>query len=303
MKPAALSSTSFWANPRRLEYFLPTVTLLSLASCVLWAYWPTLMELVGTWEKEPDYSHGYLVLPASLILLWNRRSTRPARLDGPDWRGAILLIIAGIMRFVSAKYFVSSVDAWSLPVAICGLITLFCGTAWLRWSWSAIAFLAFMVPLPWRVEYFLSSPLQNLATSMSCWGLQSIGYPAVQQGNTILLGEIQLEVEQACSGLRMLLSVTALAIGYLILRPFPWWQKSLVLTSIVPIALISNAVRIVTTGVLFKMASNETAQKFSHDFAGWLVIPIATALLFLVVAYIQALVVEYETAPLVKRPD
>lgn len=273
------------------------------SACVLWAYWPTLVELRHSWDVEADYSHGYLVLPASLFLLWNRRGTRPSGWTAPHWGGLFMLTLAGVMRFLAAKYYVSAVDAWSMPVALCGVLWFICGTAWLRWSWSAIAFLAFMAPLPWRVESFLSSPLQHLSTTMSCWGLQTLGFSAVQRGHTIIIGEIQLEVEQACSGLRMLLSVTALAIGYLILKPSPWWQRSLILSAIVPIALVSNSIRIITTGVLYKVVSGESARRFSHDFAGWMVIPIATALLFAFVTYLQALVVEYEDAPLIRRSN
>ncbi len=279
------------------------VALISALVGIAWAYWPTLVDLAGIWDREPDYSHGYLVVPAALFLLWNRRADRPKNFDGSRWGGAVLLLIAGAMRYIAAKYFVSAVDGWSIPVTIAGIVWLLCGAAWIRWSWSAIAFLIFMVPLPWRAESLLSSPLQHVATMLSSWGLQSLGFPAVQQGNTILLGEFHLEVEQACSGLRMLLSVTALACGYLILKPLPWWQRSLLLVAIGPIALISNAVRIITTGVLYQSVSSESARTFSHDLAGWVVIPIATALLFCVVTYTHALVVEYEQAPLVRRPQ
>lgn len=278
------------------------VTAISAMVGIVWAYWPTLLELAGTWDREPDYSHGYLVFPAALFLLWNRWADRPKNFDGSRWGGAVLLLISAVMRYIAAKYFISAVDGWSIPVTISGLVWLLCGGAWIRWSWPAIAFLFFMVPLPWRAESLLSSPLQHVATMMSSWGLQAFGFPAVQQGNTILLGEFHLEVEQACSGLRMLLSVTALTCGYLILKPLPWWQRSLLLVAIAPIALISNAIRIITTGILYQSVSSESARTFSHDLAGWVVIPIATALLFCVVAYTHALVVEYEQAPLVRRP-
>lgn len=277
--------------------------LFAASAGLFWAYWPTLAELARTWDREPDYSHGFLVFPASILLLWSHRTSRPTEFSGPAWAGIGLIAVAAIMRFLAAKYFISAIDAWSIPVVICGLIWLICGKDWIQWSWPAISFLVFMVPLPWRVESLLSSPLQHVATTMSAWGLQALGFPAVQQGNIILLGDISLEVEKACSGLRMLLSVTALAFGYLILRTSPWWQRSLILIAIIPIALVSNAVRIITTGVLFKMVSSESAQKFSHDFAGWIVIPVATTLLYIVVCYIQALVIEYEVAPLVRRRD
>ena len=99
------------------------------------------------------------------------------------------------------------------------------------WSLPSIAFLWFMVPLPFRVERWLSLPLQGAATKLSCWILQALGQPALAEGHVILLGDNRLEVEQACSGLRIFVGIVALAFAYAILMRRQWWEKALLLLS------------------------------------------------------------------------
>jgi exosortase len=143
-----------------------------------------------------------------------------------------------------------------------------------------------MVRLPYRIELGLSLPLQTIATNLSCWGLQLLGQPALPEGHTIILGEHTLEVEQACSGLRIFIGIAALAFAYVVLMRRPWWEKALLLLSTIPIALIANASRVVVTGLLFQYAESETAKKFSHDAAGWVMIPFAAALFAVVLWYL-----------------
>lgn len=297
---ATIASIISPAPLSRAERVLVSAVTGVCAAMLVWAYWPTLQEMRATWESEPDYSHGYLVVPAALFFLWERRGSRPASLSGPAWGGILLLLTAGLLRYASAKFFVAALDGWSLPLAIGGLVWLLAGRAWLTWSWPCIAFLVFMVPLPWRVESYLSLPLQRIATIISCWTLQSCGLPAVQSANTILIGPIHLEVEQACSGLRMIIGVAALTFGYLILLRMEWWQRVLMLVGIIPLALAANCVRIVTTGLLYQWADGESAQRFSHDFAGWLVIPLAAVMLWGYVLYLRKLVISYERLVMVK---
>jgi exosortase len=140
----------------------------------------------------------------------------------------------------------------------------------------------------------LSLPLQRVATKISCWVLQTLGQPALAEGNMILLGETQLEVGQACSGLRIFVGIFALAFAYVIIVRRPWWEKALLFASIIPIALIANSARIVTTGLLWQYTSGEIATKFSHDVAGWVMIPLAAGLFALVLWYLGKAVREVE---------
>ena len=137
-------------------------------------------------------------------------------------------------------------------------------------------------------------PLQRIATKVSSFGLQTLGQPAVSEGNTILLGEHKLEVEQACSGLRLFFSVMALAYAYMVLVRRTWWEKAILVLSIIPIAVLANAARIIATGLLYQWASSDAAKHFSHDFAGWAMIPLAAALFWAVLWYLSNLFPEQQ---------
>jgi exosortase len=260
----------------------------------IYAYWPTLVDMVHAWEREPDYSHGYLVLPAALFFLWTRRASRPAA-GAPGWVTGISLVAASLLiRLFAAVYYLESIDGWSMLLWLAGVVALLFGHAVLRWALPSIAFLVFMVPLPFRIEGMLSLPLQRIATKASCWTLQLFGQPAISEGNTIIIGDHRLEVEQACSGLRLFVSILALAFAYLILVKRTWWEKALLLASVVPIAIVANSARIVVTGLLYEYASTDSAKKFSHDFAGWAMIPLAAALFGFVLWYLSKLFREQE---------
>jgi exosortase len=156
------------------------------------------------------------------------------------------------------------------------------------------------------MEGMLSLPLQKVATKISCWGLQLLGQPAIAEGNTILLGDQHLEVAQACSGLRLFVSILALAFAYLMLVRRTWWEKLLLLASVIPIAIIANSTRIIVTGLLYQFVSSETAKHFSHDFAGWAMIPLAALFFWLVLWYLGKLFheqLQMDIGSLVRRSD
>jgi exosortase len=258
---------------------LAGLLLLAFAS---WCYWPTLMELVRTWDSSPDYSHGYLVIPLAAWFLWLRRDRLPRYMLGPSWWGFSLIALATGMRLIAARFYIPELDNCSLPIWAAGVCWLFGGWRFLRWASPAIAFLFFMVPLPASVETLLNRPLQSLATSMSTWNLQSLGQPAIAEGTTILLGDNVLEVERACSGLRMFYGILALAVGTIIVTRARWSVALCLLASVAPVAIVANVVRITTTGLLYEYASGEAARKFSHDLAGILMIVLAIAFFMLV---------------------
>ena len=265
-----------------------------IGSLFTWAYWPTLVELAGKWDRLPDYSHGYLVAPLAVFFLWVRRARFPTKPGAARWLGVLLIVGSVGVRYVGAKYYLGGVDGWSMMVWVAGVVLLFGGHRVLVWAAPSIAFLAFMVPLPYGAERMFSLPLQKAATLISCWTLQFLGQPAIAQGNTIILGEHHLEVAEACCGLRIFMGILALAFAYLVIVRCPWWQKLILALSTVPIALVANATRIVVTGLLYQLVSSDAAQHFSHDVAGWVMIPFAALLFALVLWYLHNTVQEVE---------
>lgn len=266
-----------------------------LVGAFCWAYWPTLLSLEETWNSEPDYSHGFLVAPIALYFLWVRRDRFPASLTGGVGIGLLLIGFSVALRVVASLFYIDSLDGWSIPIWIAGACWLLGGWPLLRWSLPSVAFLWFMVPLPYRAEHLLSLPLQRVATKASCWLLQSLGQPALAEGNTILMGELHLEVEEACSGLRMFLAFFALCTAYVVIANRPRWQKGLVFASVVPIAITSNVLRVTGTGLLYRYIGGDAARTFTHDAAGWAMMPLAAAMLALLLWYLNRLFIEVRT--------
>ncbi|PHR95879.1 MAG: exosortase [Blastopirellula sp.] len=285
-------------EPDSISKFYIFAVALALSCLFFWAYLPTLIELVEAWEREPDYSHGYLIPPLALAFLWFRRDRFP---EGPltlgvsDFVfGGSLILFSILVRYFAAIYFLGSVDAWSILPWLAGAVWMLGGRKILYFALPSISFLFFMIPLPFRAESMLSLPLQGIAARLSAIGLQCLGQPAIREGNLIFLGENILSVEEACSGLRIFVAIIALAFAYVILTKRSWWEKLILIASVGPIALAANSLRIIATGLLYQYASGEAAHKFSHDLAGFIMIPLAAAMFGMVLWYLGKLFMEVQ---------
>src|SRR5262249_3083025 len=155
-----------------------------------------------------------------------------------------LLLIGVLMRFASAYMYFEWLDAVSLLPTLAGICVLLGGRAALGWAWPAIGFLLFMVPLPYRMETALRLPLQRLATIARRYVLQTLGLPALAEGNVILLGNGRIGVAQACSGLSMMLIFFALSTALVVVVHRPRLDKAIIVLSSLPIALLVNVIRI-----------------------------------------------------------
>jgi exosortase len=259
-----------------------------------WAYWPTLVKLVSAWNREPDYSHGFLVLPAAILFLWIRSDRFPGWPGKLAWSALILIAASIVVRMLGARYYVDALDGWSLIIWLAGVVWFFGGGRVLRWSLPSIAFLWFMVPLPFGLEHYLKWPLQRISTEISAWCLQFLGQPAFATGNVIDLDGQPLLVAEACSGLRIFMGIAAVAFACLILFQRSWWEKLLIVLAILPISLVANSTRVVITGLLYQLVSSDAGQAFSHNVAGYVMILYALALFLLVLWYLGKLFQEVE---------
>ncbi len=168
----------------------------------------------------------------------------------------------------------------ALLPCLAGLALLIGGRSALKWSWPAILFLVFMLPLPFQVESMLSHPLQRIATRVSTYALQTVGFIAIAEGNTIRMGTVRLNVVEACSGLSMMVIFFALSTAVAIVIRRPMYERVLVFLSAIPIALVANIARITVTGILYKLVQASIAQFVFHDVAGWLMMPLALAMMW-----------------------
>src|SRR4051812_39067750 len=152
-------------QPRRCSGTAPLLTLGAVAGLLVWAYWPALTALAGKWSTDPQYSHGFLVIPFALFLLWTWRHELPAPLPVPSAWGVALLALGAVLRLAGARFYFEWFEYVSLLPSLAGLVLLLGGWPLLRWAWPALAFLLFMFPLPYRLEHALTGTLQRTAAS------------------------------------------------------------------------------------------------------------------------------------------
>lgn len=265
---------------------------LSFADC--------LAALAQRWWNEADYSHGFFVPLFSGYLLWHRRGMLTAAKSGGRWLGVLLLFLSAGIRLAAAYFSFPLLDPFALLPCLAGVALLAGGWQALRWSWPAIAFLVFMIPLPGFVAGQFGGPLQRLATDSSTYLLQTCGVPATATGNVIWLSNGRIGVVEACNGLRMLITFFAITVGAALLMKNSIWEKLIVVISALAIGLLANVVRITATGMAFEWGSQELADKLFHDFAGWLMMPLATVVLFLELHLLSRLLIAPLQGPVIQ---
>lgn len=214
------------------------------------------------------------------------------------WIGVGIVAACLGLRVWSAYYDYNNPERLSFIGALLGICLIIGGKSMLRWAGPALAFLIFMFPLPSMVENTLLMKLQTIATILSTWALQLLGVSAARFGNTISIDTLEtpLQVAEACSGLRMLTIFGAMSVAMFLIIDRPWWDRLIILLSAVPIALISNVIRIVTTALLYMAfgQDEEWLNKLIHDWAGFAMMPIGLGLLWIELAILSRLTVPSE---------
>ncbi len=234
------------SEPRRRALFYSAL----LSGLVLVLYAPALGSMARQWWDDPNYSHGLLVPIFVAFLLWKDRarwssvSVRPSDYGLPVMVLAIGLLMLGTL---GSEHFTARV---SLLILISGIVVFLAGWQALRATAFPISYLVFMIPLPAIVYYQLTFPLQLLASRLGAKGLVALGVPTVREGNLLILPNCTLEVVEACSGVRSLLSLLAAVVGYAYLAEPKMWKRCVLIASTVPIVILSNGLRLVAVGEL-----------------------------------------------------
>ena len=244
-------------------------------------YMDPLRSLVTQWSQDPNYSHGFLVPLVSAYYLWDRRMvlknvprTAPVPLGYGILLGSLGLYVIGRMGDEMFTVRLSFLGV------LAGVVLVLAGAQWYRHVRFAIFYLIFMFPLPYFLYNEIAVPLKLFAAKVSTAALHAMNYTILREGNVLTLPGLTLEVADACSGMRSLISVLALAaaIGWFFHRK--GWCRVTLLVLGVPIAVGVNVVRIIATGILAHHFGPETAQGFFHEFAGLVIFSVALALLF-----------------------
>ena len=268
------------------------VCLAVVLGSLVFAYLGNFRDLVLVWNREPDYSHGFLVLPIALYILWRLwPSTEQAQ---PQvWLPGLALVVIGLgLR----AWFHERGQNWSetatVLIVILGLGFSRLGWRTMRIVWPAFAFLLFWLPLPPTVNSALSQPLQGIATRAATGVLRMSGLWVMPEGNVIMVGTMPLEVAQACNGLSMLMSLAAAVAATASIVVMPTFKRLVLLATIIPIALLSNILRIAATAWCYYHFGADVGSKYAHDAAGWLMMPLAMAFVGLELLAMSWLIVE-----------
>lgn len=247
---------------------------------ILWLFAAILARLASDWWNDPNFSHGFFVPVFSAYVIWQSRQ-RLLRLPvEPSWSG--LVVIAGAMAAVivgvlGAELFLSR-SAFVFLLA--GMVIYFLGWRWFRELLFPLAFLLLMIPIPAILFNQVAFPLQLLASKIASALLGLFGVPVLREGNMIHLPHMALEVVEACSGIRSLVSLVTLAViyGYFMDRGFV--RRALLALGAIPIAVLANSLRVMGTGLLGHFWDPEKAEGFFHTFSGLVIFSISLLLLF-----------------------
>lgn len=243
------------------------------------AYQHVLRKLVGAWLHLPDYSHGPLVPIFAAYLVWVKRKTLMAIRITPEWTGIAVIafaLVCLVLGNFGAELFVSRV---SLVILLAGLVLAFGGWQFLKELRFVLLVLFLAIPIPTLVLNEVALPLQLLASKSASVLLHSFSVPEVRLGNVIELPKIELEVAEACSGIRSLTSLFTFAVfyGYFLEKTFS--RRLVIALASIPIAIAANAVRIFGTGVCVQYWDADVALGFFHEFSGWVMFLVSLACL------------------------
>jgi exosortase len=292
-------------TPGRESFARPLILL----GAILFAYWGVLARLGRFWWEDDNYSHGLLIPFIIAYILWTKRDEmarepkRPATLLGGLAIAAALLALwvgtAGAEQFTQRM---------SLVLLLAGVAVYFWGVRLLKALAVPLVLLVLAIPVPTILFNKVAFPLQLFASRCAVWAMRQFDIPVLREGNIIELLPLgsattkKLEVVEACSGIRSLMTLVTLAVvfayfttpedketkggggGASSARPFyarySFWRAVLIVGAAVPIAIITNAGRVSGTGILARYYGTEVADGFFHSFSGWVVYIVAFLLLF-----------------------
>jgi exosortase len=257
----------------------------ALLLLVGWLYASILARLLLQWvgpSRDPNFEHGIFVPIFALFVLWQDRKRLQAIVSAPSWSGLPLIVLSLLMLVLGVLGAENFSSRLSLLVLLAGLIILFQGWKFFRAVLFPWAFLILMIPIPALILQRITFPLQLLASRLATVLLELVNIPVLRQGNMIVLAAMPLDVAEACSGIRSLLTLVTLAIIYGYLMETRIWVRVVLACAAVPIAVVANSFRIFGTGLLVQYWDPDKAEGFFHTFSGWLIFVVALIMLYVV---------------------
>lgn len=243
-----------------------------------------LDQLVGMWDSSPEYSHCMLIPVISAFLIFRERAALARIQFEGSWLGVAVLLAGAGLWGVAELSTIWVIEQYAFVVVIYGLTLALVGAEAFRRLWMAMLILLFTIPLPIFFSNSLSLHLELLSSAVGVDVIRLFNIPVYLDGNVIDLGVYQLQVAEACSGLRYLFPLMTLAfiVAYFFRAPF--WKRTALFLASVPIAILMNSLRIGLIGVSVAYWGQKMAEGVLHYFEGWVVFMISTALLIALAA-------------------
>jgi exosortase len=250
---------------------LPIPAILFFLALIILLFLPVLSDLVAQWLNDENMGYAFFVPLVAGYVIWLDRARILETPVKPCWPALALVVWGFLQMLLGLLGALSVLSRTALVVTMVGVVWTIAGTAMVRALVFPIILLLFMVPIPLYVYQRMTIPLQNLATNLAAFGLDTLGIPVSQDGNVLTLPDQHaLDVVEACSGIRSLLSLTFLSLAYGRLFETRTWVKIALLVATVPIAIACNAARITLTGILTEYKP-EIAEGIYHAFEGWVI--------------------------------
>lgn len=255
---------------------------LIIAALITLVYLQVFRGLIYDWSTNPDYSHGFIVPFIAAYMVWSRKDVLKKDVYDPSNWGLLILVV-GLVQFISgyigAEHFLQST---SLLFVLMGAVIFLAGFYVARIVLVPIVFLIFMIPLPAIIWNDFAFNLKLFATKVAVYFIDFLGMAVHRQGNVIYLPGNVLEVVDACSGLRSLISLLALGVLIAYFSPLRAWKRWVLIFSAIPIAILSNVIRLVATAFLTQKIGLQATEGMYHTLSGVFVFAIGVAMFLLV---------------------
>ena len=255
-------------------------TIAWVTALVAACYAPILLALVRQWNNDPDMGHGFFVPVIAAYIAWQKRQELASVVSKPNWWGLAIMLWGAFQLYIATLGAELFLARTSLVFTIIGAVLLLGGTAYLRIFSFPLFLLFFMVPIPAIIYNQITFPLQLLASRVAEAAITNIGIPVIREGNVLELAEQKLNVVEACSGIRSLLTLTFLSLVYGYFAETRTWIRVTLFLSTIPIAIIANAGRVTLTGIIADFKP-ELAEGLFHEAQGWVIFMVAFAILAL----------------------
>ncbi len=257
---------------------MPWASLAWFSLLLLACYAPVLVRLVRQWIDDQDMGHGFFVPLVAGYIIWQERQELLAETPSPNWWGLAVIACGAVQLLVATLGAELFLARTAFIISLVGVILTLAGTRILRKLAFPLFLLCFMVPIPAVIYNQITFPMQLFASQIAGWALSLMGIPVLREGNVLELASQRLNVVEACSGIRSLLSLSFLSLVYTWFFDKKVWMRAVLLVATLPIAIVANAGRVTLTGLVSEI-NPELARGIFHYASGWVIFMVALVIL------------------------